>query len=60
MDEPTKATILSGENLPFNIVLPIIAKSGRFKVQTISPLLIGETLLMIVLRLPAGCGPKTL
>ena len=58
--DPANAISLSAKNLPSNIDLPIIIRSGRFKVQIISPLLIGQTLLIIVLKLPDGCGPETL
>ena len=59
-DEPASAISLSAKNLPSYRALPIIMRSGRFKVQIISPLLIGHTLLIIVLRFPDGCGPETL
>ena len=59
-DEPEIAIILSGSYLPFKIALPIITRSGKFKVHTTSPLLIGDILLIIVLKLPEGCGPETL
>ena len=53
-DDPEIAIILSALYFPFNIAFPIITKSGKFKVQTTSPLLIGDVLLIIVLKLPEG------
>ena len=42
------------------IAFPIIAKSGKFKVQIMSPLFIGVILFITVLKFPDGCGPETL
>ena len=53
-EDPTTAIILSALYCLFNIAFPIIERSGRFRVHIISPLLIGEVLLITVLKFPDG------
>ena len=53
-DDPTNAITLSAENFPDSTTDPIRIRSCKEIVQTTSPLLTGETLLINVPTFPEG------